>query len=56
MDDNPNLLAWFNKPEEAMNKRLKNRIDETLITKHQMLEKVSSLKSVWFKSIDEIKE
>jgi len=33
MAENPDLLAWFSKPEEAMNKRLNNRIDETLITK-----------------------
>jgi len=33
MKKEPDLLAWFSKPEEAMNKRLNNRIDESLITK-----------------------
>lgn len=34
MSENPDLLAWFSKPEEAMNKRLNHRIDETLISKN----------------------
>jgi hypothetical protein len=33
MKINPDMLLWFSKPEEAMNKRLHNRIDETIITK-----------------------
>lgn len=33
MTQYPDLLAWFSKPEEAMNKRLSNRIDETIINK-----------------------
>mmetsp|Transcript_21874 Transcript_21874/g.33916 ORF Transcript_21874/g.33916 Transcript_21874/m.33916 type:complete len:114 (+) Transcript_21874:425-766(+) len=56
MTQQPDMLAWFSKPEEAMNKRLNNRIDETLITKQQMLDKVFSLKQVSFKHIDDIRE
>jgi hypothetical protein len=30
MEKNPNLLQWFSKPEEAMNNRLAQRVDDTL--------------------------
>ena len=40
---NPDMLAWFSKPEEAMNKRLHMRIDESNITKQQMLDKVETI-------------
>ena len=51
---NPDLLAWFSKPEEAMNKRLNNRIDETLITKKQMLDQVYVLQKACTKYMDQI--
>ena len=51
---NPDMLAWFSKPEEAMNKRLHNRIDEGLISKQQMLDQVQILQSSCNKHIDEI--
>jgi hypothetical protein len=40
MSLNPDLLAWFSKPEEAMNKRLSKRIDKSLITARHMADKV----------------
>jgi hypothetical protein len=54
MTMNPDLLAWFSKPEEAMNKRLNRRIDKTLLTKKQMLTKVHQLKNVSFKYFDDL--
>jgi hypothetical protein len=33
MADNPDLLAWFSKPEEAMNKRLHTKIDDAIVSK-----------------------
>ena len=33
MSSNPDMLVWFSKPEEAMNKRLNLKIDETLVNK-----------------------
>ena len=33
MSQNPDMLVWFSKPEEAMNKRLNLKIDETLVNK-----------------------
>ena len=43
MNQNPDLLVWFSKPEEAMNKRLSHRIDETIINKQQMVDQVLNL-------------
>jgi len=31
MKKNPDLLAWFSKPEEAMNKKLHQNIDDNLV-------------------------
>jgi hypothetical protein len=33
MSENPDLLAWFSKPEEAMNKRLNHKIDDAIVSK-----------------------
>ena len=33
MSENPDLLAWFSKPEEAMNKRLHHKIDDAIVSK-----------------------
>lgn len=33
MKTNPDLLLWFSKPEEALNKKLHHRIDETNVSK-----------------------
>ena len=33
MSLNPDMLVWFSKPEEAMNKRLNLKIDETMVNK-----------------------
>ena len=33
MQLNPDMLAWFSKPEEAMNKRLHIKIDENKVSK-----------------------
>lgn len=56
MELNPDLLAWFSKPEEAMNKRLNNRLDEGHQQKEQMLGQVSQLKAICNKYIEEISE
>ena len=48
------MLAWFSKPEEAMNKRLNNRIAEDNQQKEEMLDQVSQLKTICNKYIDEI--
>jgi hypothetical protein len=43
MAANPDLLAWFSKPEEAMNKHLYIKIDETVHHKQQMMEQVQNM-------------
>lgn len=53
---NPDMLAWFSKPEEAMNKRLHIKIDESKLTKQQMHLQVSNLKDTCNKYIDKIGE
>ena len=40
MEKNPDLLAWFSKPEEAMNKRLYQHIDETQRKRQVMLDQI----------------
>lgn len=43
MKINPDMLLWFSKPEEAMNKRLNNRIDENYMNKKNMVNQVEAL-------------
>jgi hypothetical protein len=33
MSIHPDMLAWFSKPEEAMSKKLHQKIDENFVTK-----------------------
>ena len=40
MREHPDMLAWFSKPEEAMTKRLNHSIEDSKITRQQMLDKV----------------
>lgn len=54
MAENPDLLAWFSKPEEAMNKRLNHKIDDAIVSKQQMLEKVQNMQDACNKYLDEI--
>ena len=54
MKINPDMLLWFSKPEEAMNKRLNNRIDESKIAKQQMVDQVQNLQTSCNKYIDQI--
>ena len=54
MKKEPDLLAWFSKPEEAMNKRLNNRIDESLISKQHMIKQINFLRDSCNKYIDTI--
>jgi len=54
MSENPDLLAWFSKPEEAMNKRLNHKIDDANVSKQQMLDKVQSMQVTCNKYLDEI--
>lgn len=50
----PDLLAWFSKPEEAMNKRLYTQLDDTHTRKRFMLQKVDTMKIECSKYFDEI--
>lgn len=54
MAENPDLLAWFSKPEEAMNKRLNHKIDDAIVSKKQMLDKVQNMQEACNKYLDEI--
>lgn len=54
MAANPDLLAWFSKPEEAMNKHLYVKIDETVHHKQQMVEQVQNMQTACNKYFDEI--
>ena len=56
MQREPDILVWFSKPEEAMNKRLNKRIDKTLVTKQHMLDQINLLKDTTNKYVDEIGE
>lgn len=54
MELHPDLLAWFSKPEEAMNKRLYTQLDDTHTKKRVMLQKVDTMKIECSKYFDEI--
>lgn len=54
MKANPDLLLWFSKPEAAMNKKLNQSIDETNVTKQNMLEHLQLLKGRCSRHIDKI--
>lgn len=45
MELNPDMLAWFSKPEEAMNKRLHIKIDEHNISKEQLQLQMNNVKN-----------
>lgn len=45
MTANPDLLLWFSKPEEAMNKKLTKNLSETTVTKKHMVEHLKTLQS-----------
>ena len=54
MNLNPDMLAWFNKPEEAMNKQLNKTMHNINITHQEMLEKLEKMQEVCNKYIDQI--
>lgn len=54
MEQHPDLLAWFSKPEEAMNQRLYHHIDETQGKKRVMLEQIETMQVECMKYFDEI--
>jgi len=43
MEKHPDLLAWFSKPEEVMNKRLHSHIDETQRDREVMIGQIETM-------------